>query len=99
MPAAAFALNENLRGALRSNTIESVVTVADDEDAPSSLCNTEMASVEDAPRHAIPELGNLPNEPSEICTIVGCEKSRDIFQHEPPRSSLFHKVEECECEG
>jgi hypothetical protein len=73
MPAAALALNENLRGAFGSNTMESVVTVADDEDAPSSLCNTEMASVEDAPRHAIPELGNLPNEPSEICTIVGCE--------------------------
>ena len=99
MPAAALALNENLRGAFGSNTVESVVTVADDEDAPSSLGNSEMASIEDAPRHAIPALGNLPDEPSEICTVVGCEKPRDVFQHDPPRSSLLHKVDECECEG
>jgi hypothetical protein len=35
-------------------------------------------------------------KPSEISAVVGTEESRDIFQHEPPRSPLLHKVKEGE---
>jgi len=89
MPLAAFALKENLTGAFGFKT-------CDKEHSSASLGDSEVASVQSSPRNAIPELLHFIEKPSEISAAVGTEESRDIFQHEPPRSALLNKVEEGE---
>jgi hypothetical protein len=89
MPLAAFALKENLAGAVGFKT-------CDNEHSTASLGDSEVASVQSSPRYAIPELFHFIEKPSEVSPFVGTEESRDIFQHEPPRSALLHKVEEGE---
>jgi hypothetical protein len=91
MPLAAFALKEYLCGAVGFKT-------CDNEYSTPSLGDSEVASVQSSPRDAIPELLHFIEKPSEISAFVGTEESRDIFQHEPPRSVSLHKVEECEGE-
>jgi hypothetical protein len=91
MPLAAFALKEYLAGAVGLKT-------ADNEHSTPSLGDSEVASVQSSPRDAIPELLHFIEKPSEISAFVGTEESRNILQHEPPRSSLLHKVKECEGE-
>jgi hypothetical protein len=87
MPSAAFALKENLTGAVGFKT-------CDKEHSTASLGDSEVSSVQSSPRNAIPELLHFIEKPSEVSALVGTEESRDIFQHEPPRSSLLHKVKE-----
>jgi hypothetical protein len=58
------------------------------------LGDSEVTSVQSSPRYAIPELLHFVEKPSEVSAAVGTEEPRDIFQHEPPRSSLLHKVKE-----
>jgi hypothetical protein len=87
MPLAAFALKENLAGAVGFKT-------CDKEHSTPSLGDSEVSSVQSSPRNAIPELLHFIEKPSEVSALVGTEESRDIFQHEPPRSSLLHKVKE-----
>jgi hypothetical protein len=89
MPLAAFALKENLCGAVGFKT-------CDKEHSTASLGDSEVSSVQSSPRNAIPELLHFIEKPSEVSAVVGTEESRDIFQHKPPRSSLLHKVKEGE---
>jgi hypothetical protein len=89
MPLAALALKENLCGAVGFKT-------CDNEDSTASLGDSKVASVQSSPRYAIPELLHFIEKPSEVSAVVGTEESRYVFQHEPPRSALRHKVEECE---
>jgi hypothetical protein len=89
MPLAALALKENLCGAVGFKT-------CDKEHSAPSLGHSEVTSVQSSPRYAIPELLHFIEKPSEVSPLVGTEESRDILQHEPPRSSLLHKVEEGE---
>jgi hypothetical protein len=89
MPLAALALKENLAGAVGFKT-------CDKEHSSASLGDSEVASVQSSPRYAIPELLHFIEKPSEVSPLVGTEESRDVLQHEPPRSSLLHKVEEGE---
>jgi hypothetical protein len=91
MPLAAFALKENLTGAVGFKT-------CDKEHSTPSLGDSEVASVQSSPRYAIPELLHFIEKPSEVSPVVGTEETRDVLQHEPPRSSSLHKVEECEGE-
>jgi hypothetical protein len=92
MPLAALALKENLAGAVGFKT-------CDKEHSSASLGDSEVASVQSSPRNAIPELLHFIEKPSEVSAAVGTEESRDILQHEPPRSSLLHKVKEGEGEA
>jgi hypothetical protein len=92
MPLAALALKENLCGAVGFKT-------CDKEHSTASLGDSEVSSVQSSPRNAIPELLHFIEKPSEVSPVVGTEESRDIFQHEPPRSALLHKVEESEGEA
>ena len=87
MPLAAFALKENLTGAVGFKT-------CDKEHSTASLGDSEVSSVQSSPRYAIPELLHFIEKPSEVSPVVGTEETWDIFQHEPPRSSLLHKVKE-----
>jgi hypothetical protein len=89
MPLAAFALKENLTGAVGFKT-------CDKEHSTPSLGDSEVSSVQSSPRYAIPELLHFVEKPSEVSAAVGTEEARDILQHEPPRSSLLHKVKEGE---
>jgi hypothetical protein len=89
MPLAALALKENLCGAVGFKT-------CDKEHSTASLGDSEVSSVQSSPRYAIPELLHFIEKPSEVSAAVGTEEPWDIFQHEPPRSSLLHKVKECE---
>jgi len=92
MPLAAFALKENLCGAVGFKT-------CDNEHSTASLGDSEVSSVQSSPRNAIPELLHFIEKPSEVSPVVGTEETWDIFQHEPPRSSLLHKVKEGEGEA
>jgi hypothetical protein len=92
MPLAAFALKENLTGAVGFKT-------CDNEHSTASLGDSKVASVQSSPRYAIPELLHFIEKPSKVSAAVGTEEPRDIFQHEPPRSSLLHKVKEGEGEA
>jgi hypothetical protein len=98
MPTHAFTLNENLRGAVGPRTAESVISRGDNEDSPPPLCNPEPSGIQSSPREAIPQGLHLMDEPSEVATVIGREKPNDVLQHEPPRSSSFHNVEESESE-
>jgi hypothetical protein len=89
MPLAAFALKENLCGAVGFKT-------CDKKHSTASLGDSKVSSVQSSPRYAIPELLHLIEKPSKISALVGTEEPRDVFQHEPPRSPLFHKVKEGE---
>jgi hypothetical protein len=92
MPLAALALKENLCGAVGFKT-------CDKEDSSASLGDSEVSSVQSSPRYAIPELLHFTEQSDEITALIGTEESRDILQHEPPRSSLLHKVKEGEGEA
>jgi len=91
MPLAAFALKEYLCGAVGFKT-------CDNEYSTPSLGDSEVASVQSSPRDAIPELLHFMEKSGEVSAVVGTEETRDILQHDPPRSSSLHKVEECEGE-
>jgi hypothetical protein len=92
MPADAFALKENLCGAVAFKT-------CDNEDSTASLGDSEVSSVQSSPRYAIPELLHFIEKPSEVSAAVGTEETWDILQHEPPRSALLNKVKEGEGEA
>jgi len=89
MPLAALALKENLTGAVGFKT-------CDNEHSAASLGDSEVASVQSSPRYTIPELFHFIEKPSEVSPFVGAEESRDVLQHEPPRSALLNKVKEGE---
>jgi hypothetical protein len=91
MPTAAFALKKNLPGAVGSKT-------RDKEYSTAPLGDSEEARVKSAPRNTIPEFVHFTEEGEEVPSVVGREETGDVFQHEPPRSESFHKVEECERE-
>jgi hypothetical protein len=91
MPLAAFALKENRSGAVASKT-------SDKEYSTASLGYSEVSSVQSSPRDTIPDLLHFIEKPSEVSAFVGTEEARDVLQHDPPRSALLHKVEECEGE-
>jgi len=92
MPLAAFALKENLAGAVGFKT-------CDNEHSSASLGDSEVSSVQSSPRYAIPELFHFIEKPSEVSPLIGTEEPRDILQHDPARSSLLHKVKEGEGEA
>jgi hypothetical protein len=89
MPSAAFALKENLSGAVGFKT-------CDNEDSTAALGDSKESSIQSSPRYAIPEFVHLTEKPGKVSSVIGCEKPRYVLQHEPPRSSLLHKVKEGE---
>jgi hypothetical protein len=91
MPTAAFALKKNLSGAFGSKT-------RDKEYSTAPLGDSEEARVKSSPRNTIPEFVHFTEEGEEVSSVVGSEETRNVFQHEPPRSESLHKVEECEGE-
>jgi hypothetical protein len=98
MPAHAFALKENLRGAFAARTVQSIITRGDNEDSSPPLCDPEPSGIESPPREAIPQRVHFTDESSEVAALIGREEARDVLQHEPPRSSSFHNVQESEGE-
>jgi hypothetical protein len=91
MPAAAFALKENLLGAVGFKT-------RDNEYSTASLGDSEIASIKSSPRDRVPDVVHFTEESEEITALIGTEETWDVLQHQPPRSSLLHKVEVCEGE-
>jgi hypothetical protein len=91
MPAAAFALKENLLGAVWFKT-------RDNEYSTASLGDSEIASIKSSPRDRVPDVVHFTEESEEITALIGTEETWDVLQHQPPRSSLLHKVEVCEGE-
>ena len=91
MPAAAFALKENLLGAVGFKT-------RDNEYSTASLGDSEISSIESSPRNRVPDVVHFTEESEEITALIGTEETWDVLQHQPPRSSSLHKVEECEGE-
>jgi hypothetical protein len=91
MPLAARALKENLCGAVGFKT-------CDNEHSTASLGDSKVSSVQHSPRYAIPEFLHFIEKPSKVSPFVGTEETRNVFQHEPLRSSLLHKVKEGEGE-
>jgi hypothetical protein len=91
MPADAFALKENLLGAVGFKT-------CDNEHSTASLGDSEVASIKSSPRDRVPELIHFTEESEEITALIGTEETWDVLQHQPPRTSSLHKVEECEGE-
>jgi hypothetical protein len=87
MPAVAFALKENLCGAVFDKT-------CDNEHSTASLGDSEISSIKSSPRDRVPELVHFMEESSEVTPLRGREESKDVFQHQPPRSTSLHKVEE-----
>jgi hypothetical protein len=85
MPLAAFALKENLCGAVGFKT-------ADNEHSTASLGDSEVASVQSSPRNAIPEFLHFIEKPSKISAVARTEETWDVFQHDPFRSALLNKV-------
>ena len=91
MPLAALALKEYLAGAVWLKT-------CDNEHSTASLGDSEVSSIQSSPRDTIPELLHFIEKSGEVSPLVGSEEARDVLQQDPPRSSLLHKVEECEGE-
>ena len=101
MPLAARPDSENLGGALGCNTSVRVVGTAaqrEDEDPPSALGHSEVASVENPVRHAVPELDHRVEERPKVAAGMAGEESRNVLEEEGPRSVSLHKVEEGEGE-
>jgi hypothetical protein len=98
MPAHAFTLNENLRGALSPKTAESVISCGNNEDSPPPLCDPEPSGIQSSPREAIPQGLHFTDESPEVAAAIGREEARDVLQHKPPRSSSLHNVQESEGE-
>ncbi len=101
MPAAARADRENRCGALGCNTSVNVVGIAsqaDDEDPPSPLRHSEVASVEHPIRHAIPEFDQATEERRHVSPAMTGEESRYVLEEDGGRSVSLHKVEEGEGE-
>jgi hypothetical protein len=86
MPLAALALKENLCGAVWFKT-------CDKEYSTASLGDSEVTSIQSAPRCAIPDPVQFTEEPEEIAAAIATEEPRDVLQHNPPRASLLHKGE------
>jgi hypothetical protein len=87
MPADAFALKENLAGAVFDKT-------CDNEHSTASLGDSEVSRIESSPRDRVPEFIHFTEESSKVAALRGREESEDVFQHQPPRSTSLHKVEE-----
>jgi len=85
MPVAAFGLKKYLRGA------SPVSTTSDNIDSLTRLWNSEVAAVKHSPSHAIPEFGQRPNDDCEISSLVGREKSRDVFEENNSGKALLNK--------
>jgi hypothetical protein len=97
MPWAARADSENRGGALGCNTSRRVVGTAsqtDDENPSSALGHSEVASVEDPVRHAIPEFDHRTEECRHVSPAMTGEESRYVFEEDGGRSMAFHKDEE-----
>src|SRR5215213_2396984 len=97
MPAAARADRENRGGALGCNTSRRVVgtaSQADDEDPSSPLRHSEVASVENPVRHAIPELCHATEERGQVSPSMTGEEARDVLEEDGGRSLSLNKVEE-----
>jgi len=97
MPAAARADRKNRCGALGCNTSASVVGIAaqaDDEDPSSALGHSEVLSVENPVRHAIPEFDHATEERRHVSPSMTGEESRYVLEEDGGRSVSFHKVEE-----
>jgi hypothetical protein len=73
MPALAFALKENLGGALGSKISESFVSRGEDEDSPATLRHSKETGVQSSPREAIPEIDHFTDESPEVAAPVGTE--------------------------
>jgi hypothetical protein len=101
MPWAARADSENLGGALGCSTSRRVVGTAsqtEDEDPSSALGHSEVASVENPVRHAIPELCHATCERRHVSPSMTGEESRYVLEEDGGRSVSLHKVEEGEGE-
>lgn len=97
MPVAARADSENRCGALGCNTSRRVVGFAsqtEDEDPSSALGHSEVASVEDPVRHAIPEFCHLTEEARHVSPAMTGEESRYVFEEDGGRSVSLHKAKE-----
>jgi hypothetical protein len=86
MPVAAFGLKKYLCGA------SPVSTTADNVDSLTRLGDSEVTAVKHSPSHAIPEVGQRPNDDCEISSFVGREKSWDVFEENNPGKALLNKV-------
>jgi len=102
MPVAARADRENRGGAEGCKTSRRVVGTAsqtEDEDPSSPLGHSEVASVENPVRHAIPELCHATCERRHVSPSMTGEESRYVLEEDGGRSVSFHKVEEREGEA
>jgi hypothetical protein len=102
MPVAARADSENRCGALGCNTSRRVVGTAsqtEDEYPSSALGHSEVASVENPVRHAVPEFRHATEERRHVSPSMAGEESRYVFEEDGGRSVSLHKVEEREGEA
>lgn len=102
MPAAARADSENLGGAegcKMSVRVVGTASHANDEDSPSTLGHSEVASVEHPPRDAIPEVDHRTEERRHVSPSMTGEEARDVLQEDKRGSVSGHKVEEGEGEA
>ena len=72
--------------------------MSDNVDATAPLGDSEVATIEHSPCHAIPEAGKLPDDEGHVCPAVGREKSGHILDNDPFGSTLFHQSDEIEPE-
>jgi len=73
IPVAAFGLKKYRSGTGRRSKS------SDNEDSCAALWDAEVTTVKYSPRHAIPEVGQRPNDNSEISAVVGREETCNVF--------------------
>jgi hypothetical protein len=87
MPRAARADSEYLAGTFCGGSRISVSERSDDEHSPSALRHSEVAAVENPPRHAVPDVGQRSKQDSEVPTAVRGEQSGYVLEKNPAGSN------------
>ncbi|GAA3597887.1 hypothetical protein GCM10022235_82070 [Kribbella ginsengisoli] len=60
-----------------------VSKMSDKDEAAASVGYSETASVQHPPGTVHPELGQVPEDRAEVCSVVDREKARDVLADEP----------------
>jgi len=84
MPVAAFGLKQYLDRSGR------VSKTSGKEDATAPLGDSEELSIQNSPRHAVPEFIQVPEDGTEIASPVDRQEPRDILAEEPTGACLSH---------
>nr|WP_051110401.1 hypothetical protein [Longispora albida] len=70
--------------------------MAEKEDAAASLGYSEELSVEYPPAHAIPEVGQRPEDGAHVAPAAGCEQPDDVLGEQPGGAQLVDEPGELE---